>query len=262
MFFSILTPQPAFSPLVIPGATLWVDMNDPNGNGTIPANGTAITSIIDKSGNIPSISQSTASRRAIFTTNVQSGKSGLFFDGVTSQRYYTSSTPLLAFTASNTIFSVSIPTGSQGTRRFIIENIGTPIPSSPRVAISHEYTNYDAGTNISRVFMNDLGGGTGTINIVGNSLTLNTAYIYRTTYNGTTTNSFNFVRNGINQGTANVANGIPTLGNSGFNIGTYRAADNRWFHGYILEIIVYKTFLNTTQIAQVEQYLTQKWGIT
>lgn len=254
----ILTPRPAFTPMQYsPG--FWVDMNDPLGNGSLPSNLTALATIVDKTGIHTPITQGTSSQRAVFTHNVQNGLPGLLFNGSTNSRYYPCSVPLLAQCNSNTIFTVGMATGSPNTRRFLIENIGTPTALTTTLTVSHEYS--DLTPNSSRVFMNNLAGAVATINVNGSAIVLNTPYIYRTTYNGTVTNSFNFVRNGVSQGTANVTNALPTLSNAGFNIGCYRGADSRFFHGYIFEIICFSKMLPAAQIAEIENYLSYKWGI-
>ena len=52
-----ITREPYFSPTSIGGCALWLDGADPAGNGVIPANGSTVSTWVDKSGNSKNGSQ-------------------------------------------------------------------------------------------------------------------------------------------------------------------------------------------------------------
>jgi len=56
--------------------------------------------------------------------------------------------------------------------------------------------------------------------------------------------------------------GSETFQTTGLRIGTYRSADNRWFSGFIAEIVVTHFQVSTANRQRLEGYLAHKWGLT
>lgn len=69
-------------PNTIPSCVLWLDANDPAGNHTQPANNSALSTWVDKSGTGNHATQATGSMQPLFKTNSQAGLPAIRFDGV------------------------------------------------------------------------------------------------------------------------------------------------------------------------------------
>jgi hypothetical protein len=72
------TPPPPFTST---GLVLWLDAADPNGDESLPVNGTAIQTWYDKSGAARHATQGTSGARPVFRTNVVLGRPVIRFDG-------------------------------------------------------------------------------------------------------------------------------------------------------------------------------------
>src|SRR6185437_10213958 len=63
---------------------VWLDGADPNGNGTIPANGTSMSTWVDKSKYKNNFTQGTVASQPTYTTNLQNSKGGFTFPSTQS----------------------------------------------------------------------------------------------------------------------------------------------------------------------------------
>ena len=87
------TPYTAvYGPLSVAGATcqLWLDGADPAGNGSVPANGSTVSTWMDKSGNGRNAPANTIG--GTFNRNALNGNGGINFDTLNTKYYRTDKT--------------------------------------------------------------------------------------------------------------------------------------------------------------------------
>ena len=246
------TQAKLFQPTQVSGCTVWLDGADPNGNGTIPSNGSSVASWVDKSSN--GMSVSAASSQPTYSTAIQNGLGAVTYNG--SQNLTTGNVLASKFagnTVNLTLFCVfsfsNTVTGSTYASPFCWANAG----GVPRIALS-------AGNNADGVMM-DVGS-----NAIG-----------RTTFSvppPTFDNTFYFVsyfKNGVNtQLNLNGSNKATTsnqdtnqFGSSSyaFNVGNGYENSAYFMRGNVGEILFYNSTLSTQNFQLVEGYLAWKWGL-
>jgi len=248
----VATQVKLFQPTQISGCTVWLDGADPNGNGTIPANGSSVSSWVDKSSN--GMTVSAASSLPTYSTGIQNGLGVVTYNGTQN---LTTGNILASKFAGNTVnltlfcvFSFSnTVTGATYASPFCWANAG----SVPRICLS-------AGNNADGVMM-DVGA-----NVIG-----------RTTFSvppPTFDNTFYFIsyfKNGVNtQLNLNGSNKATTnnqdttqFGSSSyaFNVGNGYANSAYFMRGNVGEILFYNSTLSTQNFQLVEGYLAWKWGL-
>ena len=218
-------PPPAFSPGGIAGLAMWLDGADPLGTGTPPANGAAVPTWADKSGN---------GRNGTGFNGPTYSSSGIVFNG-TSTYFVTTYT---AAPTSETVFVIQKRTvqqtgdllgnpGTNGTREFYITNSDDLAFVNKGVAVLAVVSIFPI-TNVTQ--------------LVGYTYTTTSASLYQ---------------NGTNVVYTTFSNTFSATGSQTVIGGNGRG----WTAGTISEIVVYNTALNTTQRQQIEGYLAWKWGI-
>ena len=237
--FAISLPYPViFTPLQIQSGTcqLWLDGSDPAGTGIAPANGTVLTSWIDKSGkskNATGINSPTVVTSAVNSLSVVS------YNG---SSYSYSSIAAGSFSSGMVIFIVYKVNGSVTycapiTRS--IGNMGYPIDQYNGV----RYMGSSGGI---------AGGGSSWSHASATSTTLFTQIILT---------SGNVLSEYVNGTSATVTGSFPYSDAASFvYIGT-RDDKVTSFNGYMCEAIVYNAVFTTPQRQQVEGYLAWKWGL-
>ncbi len=232
-------PGQSFSIIPSDSLALWLDANS-----EILDNGYMMPSWKDKTG-LMSVSQQYPACRPTFYKSVINGCHAIRFDG--DSAFFTCQQPFLTNLENSVVFSVAMRTGNETARNFIIETING-------LTASHEVNQL---SNPSAWIDNGSGGATQAS--VSNSVVSNIPVLLRSSYKAST-GAFNFSYNRIYSKAITRTPGMIAT-NSGFNIGTYRNADGRFFEGYICEIIAYSRALTTQEINQIENYLCKKWGI-
>jgi hypothetical protein len=243
-----------FNPASIGGMQAWYDANDIMGNNTTLANGTAISTWYDKSGNSRNAINSNG--YAIFSLNVSSYLPGLYFTG---SNYYSTSIPLGTFSSNYSYFIVYRNTVSVAGKKNTLVN---------RVISGQSY-----GNPISLMSNTVYITGSNTVGGAGNST--NTSYnLYNTSLSllsvhlSQTLNPSNIVFSEYTNGsivpfTGSLAISSP-YGDGGnlFVIGSDGSFGSiSAFNGYIHEVIVYNSQLSGTQRQTIEGYLAWKWGL-
>jgi hypothetical protein len=214
----------SFNPTLVTGCSVWWDAADPYGNGTVPANGTAINTWTDKSG---SGYNATATVAATYTT---SNKALNFTTGFYTSNYPanpTNESCFIVFNKSSTATMMMIGSGVGG-RQIAMQG-------GPTFAFVSAGIAWGLGIN----------------GITSNGVTyLGEAFI----------NSSNEYLS-IN-GATNLSGPYGQTFTSGTltNIGREKTSDFQ-FQGYIMEIIFYNSYLSTTDRQKVEGYLAWKWGL-
>lgn len=247
-----ITQTSLFRPTQISGCTVWLDGADPNGNGTIPANGAIISSWTDKSSN--GMTVSAASSQPVYSTNVQNGLGALTFDGT---KNLTTGNVLASRFAGNTVnftmfcmFSLSnTVTGTNYASPFCFANGG----GVPRIALSIENTvngvMMDAGSNVI---------GRTSFSVPPPTFD-NTFYFVSYFKNGVNT-QLNL--NGSNKATTNNQD-TTQFGSSSFpfNVGNGFGNSSYFMRGNVGEILFYNSTLSTQNFQTIEGYLAWKWGL-
>jgi len=223
---------PTWSPINLPGLSLWLDGNDPSGTNTVPGQGSTVSIWNDKSGNA---NNTTGAIGDSITWN-----NGLVFNGT---NYFTLPNGALPFNDSSysiyvvATFPTNITTGT------IILNAGA-LNSNQVLSIAG-----NSGNVIWTYWWNN------DIN-TSSSFTVNTPFLYDSLY-----------QSGGNRTVflSGSASGSDTPGTRAQpNTGNYIGGDERNEYnmsGTISEVIVYSTNHNDLQRQVVEGYLAWKWGI-
>jgi hypothetical protein len=225
-------------PLTVPGLVTWLDADDPSGNGTQPANSSAIATWVDKSGNGYSPTQATGANQPLFTLNRLGGKPGVVFDGVNDSLAKTSYYNLKQMTIfvvgnintqSDTFYEVSNGTINTGTSCFYL--------------ITDLFSRYTQGTST----LKDV--------VKTNGLPFGPS-IVTNYYDGS--NLYSYVNAQL---TGSVASTVNTNTLNKLNVGCL-ASNNFFMDGFINELLIYSIPLSGTEITKVTRYLANKWGIS
>jgi hypothetical protein len=197
-----------------------------------------VTTWYDQSGNARNATQTTAINQPQIVSGGsvinENGKPALQFDGSND---FLNRTELASnlFGTNFSVFAVHKVTGGS-TRKFILESTSA---NSDVFNPSMEY-NGNLPTNL-RLFSGQITGFTSTIgtNTYGNSQIIATGL-----KNGTTIQEI-FVNNSSEGSTS--PSETPTTNITGFNIGTFRSANDRFFGGNMQEIILYNSYESTNR---------------
>ena len=235
-----------FTPLSIPGCSLWLDAAD---SSSLTLSGSSVTQWNDKSGN--GLNVSAASSQPTYTQNVVGNLGGVTFNGSQSLSRASVLGSSMAGNSTTTFTVFSVGSYTNNTQRSIYYTWFGNVSQTIRMMLYYDgtgghgfdFNDYPYRTNIESVTppSNNLllysgvrNGSTGTLNINGGT---NTA-----TATGLTTTNF-----GSTAATLTIG-AFPT--------------DPTWnMKGNICEIIFYSSALSTSQIQQVEGYLARKWGL-
>lgn len=229
-------------PKTIPALTLWLDADDASTITTV----TGVSSWRDKSGNGFNPVQATTTKQPTYTANLQGGKYGLVFDGVDDNLITASTSTLMdPETGSASIFVVSkVLSGNYSVGKGRLNNTSgsggwahTTLTSNSRLL---------AGTNTPA----DISGST------VYTLPQSDATIKEWKFDGSNLTYYN---NGAQFGTTKTYSGSITTSSS-LAIGG-RATNDNYTSQYIFEVLFYKGALSTTDIANIRNYLANKWGI-
>jgi hypothetical protein len=232
-------PYPViFTPLQIqPGSCqLWLDGADPAGTGIVPANGTVLTSWIDKSGkskNATGVNSPTVVTSAVNSLSVVSYNGSSYSYSSIAAGSFSSGMVIFIVYKVNGIVTYCAPI----TRT--IGNMGYPIDQYNSV----RYMGGPGGI---------AGGGSSWSHASATSTTLFTQIILT---------SGNILSEYVNGTSETVTGAFPYSDTASFvYIGT-RDDKVTSFNGYMCEAIVYNAVFTTPQQQQVEGYLASKWGL-
>jgi hypothetical protein len=224
-----------FQPNTMLECALWLDGADPAGTGTPPANGSTVSTWVDKSGyrrnatanvggsaitmgtlnNLPAISFPAASTAAFLPSSLSVGSGGYS----------------VFFVANQTSFA------SGGTRIYSANSGGVQslIDNNPTPRILTVFN----GSSMTSSF----------------TIIANTPFIYSYTISPTAAGLW---KNGFPVATAGGSTGVIST----FYVGNYSEASALYaFTGQMGEFIVFNTGLTDSQRQQVEGYLAYKWGL-
>lgn len=234
-----------FNPRQVGSLRLWLDATDPAGNGIQPANASAVSSWVDKSGNGNTVTQGTGANQPVYQTGVLNGKPVVRFDG-TNDLMVKSSASSLGTTV--TMFVVGTTNGNASFNRGTFFDYSTGAVTNTGANLIQKETS----PNMAVGFFD------GTLDqFDGTAITLPytaVMYIYNTGSNG-----FLF-QNGVQTATGATGNisGAPNV----YTIGSLFNSVGGWFlNGDVAEVIFYNGNISTAQKLLVNRYLGNKWGI-
>lgn len=245
-------PYANYFPLSIGGCSLWLDGADPAGNGVIPANGTSITSWVDKSLSGNTCTNSSSANSPVLYSNILNGKPVLSFTGPavlnTTTSQWLDNTVMAFPNTKNTIFAL-VYNDNSTTKSFTANNYII----SGRADALISYSSY-SGNN----FATFIGSGSGWNDLNTNTPSQNMNGVWAITGMTLNTNILTPYYNGVALNTKSGTMGSTT----GFIIGEAPlGARGQCWNGYMAEIIMFPTVLGNTQRQQIEGYLAWKWGL-
>jgi sugar lactone lactonase YvrE len=241
--FTVSTPAEAvpFSASDVNGLQFWVDATDPNGTGTLPNNGTAITSWVDKSG---ANRNATATGTCTFTTNSQNTKPGIAL----SQTSFRATIPSGTFTNATVIFAVYKNTANNSANALITRsspssNIGIPDIYNTGIVVTNSASPYGYNGYTSPNVYN----------------TSSSVYCVIVNQSANTVAQWT---NGISQSIGYQGYGTLTPADiyNSLYIGT-RGDGASTFTGLFYEIQVFNIALNSIDRQSIEGSLAWKWGL-
>jgi len=241
-----------FNPTLISGCSLWLDGADPAGNGVIPANGTSITSWVDKSLSGNTCSNASSANSPVLFSSILNGKPVLSFTGPavlnTTTSQWLDNTVMAFPNTTNTIFAL-VYNNNSTTKSFTANNYII----SGRADALISYSSY-SGNN----FATFVGSGSGWNDLNTNTPSQNMNGVWAITGMSKNSSTLTPYYNGV---ALNTKSGT-MASTTGFIIGDapsgYRG---QCWNGYMAEIIMFPTVLENTQRQQIEGYLAWKWGV-
>ena len=224
-----------FSPTQIAGCQLWLDAADVNGNGTTPANGSTVTTWIDKSGN--SRNGSSTGSPTITSGQIIFSGSQLFSGSLSN-----TTTNLTAFV----VAKITINPATYASRILSASAGGLDYDNTA----SMDVLVYDDTGNLLTSFRNY----TRLSSVVTTS---NQTFIAVTRTNATTNTLY---LNGTGSTTVTLSGGaVGSFGYTTYWVGS--GPSGAAITGTVSEVLYYHADLTDTQRQQVEGYLAQKWGL-
>jgi sugar lactone lactonase YvrE len=225
-------------PLSIPGCQLWLDAAD---QSSMTFSGSNITQWNDKSGNGRNATVASGKIAATYSTTLNA----------------------VNFTTSTTGYITSYPANPTNETMFVV--FRNPSPSLTNNLLIGGPT---GARSLGAGYTNSGGASTSSVGNLNNRVawlasTRNTTYTAGTT--ALTRSHFTATSNSISlNGGTPVSGGSPNFSNGTTTyLGVDTTASSPYHYlGFAMEIIFYNSVLNTSQIEQVESYLTNKWRIT
>lgn len=245
------------NPNQIPNLNLWYDASVSTaiamqtGAGLAPTNGQAVKSWIDKMGNGRNADQSTGGKQPLWIANQQNSLGALQFDG-SNDTYTLNPIPWATNLSGQTSYVVvklnaiadqmHVCATNTGGFTFNISGTSWAVETGGGIAVSGQAANTTNYAYMGMIF----DGSQTNANI---TLQNNARIKYR--YNGVQ-QSLTFSAN---------ANATTSASANTLNVGSNDAGNGGYLNGYIGEMLIWTRTLTATEIAQVETYLSQKWGI-
>jgi len=228
------------------GVLLWLDANDPAGNGTQPANNTSMATIVDKSGNGYNATQSTGANQPVFVINQQNGLPVLVGTTVTSVTFTNSF--ILNFATDYSIMIVIKPAAQLSAGQFAFSaqpdslnnRLAFFLNNSGDTSMYSDYGNISPGPGGLRVVSAEVGNfGVAYVHTAILNIASKTGYIYR----------------GLTQTASVTIGAVPS-----FTPGT--KTGQMIFVGNLCEVIVLNHSLSAAELSFYNNYFATKWGVT
>jgi hypothetical protein len=205
------------------GAALWLDASD---TSTIVETSGSVSEWQDKSGNGNDLVQATSSLQPTTGTRTLNGLNVIDFipNDVISAASFNISQPI-------TLFAVATLDTSGATPQFLVNGSSTAFQAFNQTARLYSGTNLQGST----------------------PLALSTGLLFRYTANSTSSSIYV-------DGSLDVSGDAGTSGMTVLDVGNQAATGRQW-DGTVAEMAVFDRVLSDAEIAQMEAYLADKWGI-
>lgn len=249
-----LAAQGAVSnPNQIPSLNLWYDASAATATNfnPVPTNGGVVTAWVDRLGNGRDANQANVNKKPIWRANQQNGLGTIQFDGTNDD-----------FTLNPIAWALSLP----GQTTYVVFKLAA---TTDQMHLQSTNTNGFAFFNNGGFWAAETAGGLAT----SDAAVTTTGYHYiGQILDGTQTDANVTVQNNLRLRVR--LDGVQRSLTFSTNVGTatsgaantlYVAADDagsNYLNGYIGEILIWTRTLSTSEIAQVESYLSSKWAIT
>lgn len=237
-------------PQSIPNLALWLDGNDPAGNGTPPANSAAITSWVDKSSRA---ANGTTTGTATYQTSFANGYGSVRFG--TGGVGYIQNTSYSLTLSSKTFFMVcssyAATTNGNPAGFMSFGNVGNVYDQQNGTA----YQGPESSFNNKFGFLQAYGNG-GYYTSFGSPFGETPLAIYGDTQNGTAAALYVNGSNLANH-TLSYTPGTSTQ----YRIGRRTDGLGQYLYGNVCEVLVYTGVLSTANRQMIEGYLAWKWGL-
>lgn len=258
---------PSFSPNNISGLELWLDGADTDGDFTLNEETGIVSTWYDKSGNGYDF---TSSGSPVLVDNGLNSNDYVDFDG--SNDYFESDESassgvwnFLHNGTKNTIFLV-LNTGDFNGEAVIVYNTNGVTRSKTGSYFGFDDRNVHPAflTNSSSFQISNNSIENVILDYLEETIFPNNDYLIRIETdpsNSTTSDRYDFFLNGISKNASNIESASVTTSNSDYTlmIGRENDAPNRYYIGYIAEILMYSKELTPQEISDVETYLNNKW---
>jgi hypothetical protein len=234
---TVTFPQLPCVVTTIPQLKVWYDGADPNGDGTLPADGAPVAKWVNKAG------FGSYNAMAISPAKYSASKKALFFNG--------------------NVYSTNYPANPSNETIFIVFN--TPPPPASTNYTSALLSGY---TGARGFWVGYTEGNRGSVGILSSDVRWQTTTPANSYTYGTTAMTMGKISGPTSSVTLNGSTTAYT-GGTDFNPGTTTFIGQQFgnrlrtydFVGYAMEIIIFNAALNTSQVQQVEGYLAWKWDL-
>ncbi|MEE9510293.1 MAG: LamG-like jellyroll fold domain-containing protein [Candidatus Bathyarchaeia archaeon] len=226
-------------PIILEGCQLWLDASD---RPTVIESSDLVSQWTDKSGKDNDTDvQSTGTKQPTTNATTQNGKNILDFDGgdFFAQALAIRTIP----SGNNTLFTIASTTNDTSNERVLFMGVGGGTRYGLTMSSNSGQVDYLSGTSGAAVSLS--------------GVTKSDLNIYSCFRDGTTLS--------ISLNGATAVTGTGGADNSSIDeasIGSYRLGVSSFLNGSIAEIIMYDRVLSSAEIASVETYLSNKWGVT
>lgn len=230
-----------FNPRRVSNLILWLDATDPSANGVQPANGTSISTWVDKSANGNNATQGTGANQPTYTTGARNGLPVLTVSSAAPQ-YVTGTLAGLAANPNLSVYIICSSTTTAGNP--VVFGIGSvnAVPCSIGIGINSGFKAFQWG------------------GFESNFSPANTNYNRLQFTNNNSTNLVSIFVNGSPEtSTAGAATALNV--NTTFSVGRHSnpIGVGAW-DGGIAEVVVYNKVVSAAENTNIYNYLSQKWG--
>jgi hypothetical protein len=243
----ILRSNPSLPvPMSKVGLKLWASAFDPANNGTQPANGSAISSLIGKGVSGIALNQGTGANQPSFVSSAQNGKPAVRFDGTND--FVQSNAASLAVTSSFSIYAICKLSSASNTNQAILSKGNSSGDPDYLMMLNN------GGVDNKLAFYNGSAFVT-SVNTISNTAAFN---IYTLTWNNVSPGMY---INGVVSGVSGIMVSPSTVGGN-FVLGGQGASGTvNFFNGDMLDVLVYNLAHSASDVADIVNFFANFYGL-